>query len=336
MLTIERRSPRPSHGRRAVRAAAVSELRGLKEKYLTWLVATGYAETTVRNSHADLEWLLRFLELRAVSRVADMTTEVLRDFSLWLREQNNRYHENRSVSLAHVLHRLTTLKAFCRWLVKELVVLQDPAEDLEIPRLAERLPLSILTQEEARRLLDAPELRSPVGYRDKALLELLYSTGIRTAELLRLRVSDLDFKAGTVFVRRGKGNKDRLLVAPIGALGYAREYIVKVRPRFAKNMKKGDDGTLFINWTGAKLDINRLAELLRRNAKLAKLDKRVTAMTLRHSIASHLLENGMDLRFIQEFLGHTKMSTTQIYARVTLSGLRKTYNKTHPRERRSS
>lgn len=333
---LERPNPQRVPRRRNLGAAAVSELRELKERYLSWLIATGYAETTVKNSHADLEWLLRFLELRAVSRVADMTTDVLRDFSLWLREQRHRYNEHRSVSLAHILHRLTTVKSFCRWLLKEMVVLQDPGEDLEVPRIAERLPLTILTQEEARRLLDAPDLRSPVGYRDKALLELLYATGIRTAELLRLRVSDLDFKAGSVFVRRGKGNKDRLIVVPVEAMGYAREYVEKVRPRFAKNMKKGDDGTLLLNYTGAKLDINRLAELLRRNTKLAKLDKHVTAMTLRHSIASHLLENGMDLRFIQEFLGHEKMSTTQIYARVTLSGLRKSYNKAHPRERRVS
>lgn len=315
-------------------AAPKGELRDFKERYLVWLFSTGYAETTIEGSHSDLEWLLRYLDSRGVARVADMTREVLENYAVWVRERQNHYHEDRRVSLAQVLHRLTTLKSFCRWLTKEMVVLQDPAEDLELPRMPPNIPRVILTQEEARKILDVPEIRSPVGYRDKALLELLYATGLRTMELLSLRVSDLDFKARTVFVRKGKGNKDRLIVAASEALGYVREYIEKVRPRFAKRMKKGDDGTLFLNHTGAKVEMNALCYIIKKNTKAAGIDKHVTAMSFRHSIASHLLENGMDLRFIQEFLGHEKITTTQIYAKVTLSGLRKHYNKHHPREKR--
>jgi len=320
------------------------ELRDLKDRYLMWLVSTGYAETTVDGSHSDLEWLLRYLDMRGVARAADMTREVLENYSVWVRERQNHYHEDRKVSQAQVLHRLTTLKSFCRWLTKEMIVLQDPAEDLETPRMPTNMPRVILTQEEIRKLLDMPELRSPIGYRDKALLELLYATGLRTQELFSLRVSDLDFKARTVFVRKGKGNKDRLIVVASEALGYVREYIEKVRPRFAKNikgndrrlkhMKNGDDGTLFLNFTGAKVEMNRLCHIIKTYTKAAGIDKHITAMTFRHSIASHLLENGMDMRFIQEFLGHVKMTTTQIYAKVTLSGLRKHYNKHHPREKR--
>lgn len=315
-------------------SAPKGEFRELKDRYLTWLISTGYAETTIKGAHADLEWLLRYLDMRAVKRAADMTPEVLENFSLWLRDRKNFHHEHQTLSLAHVVHRLTTLKCFCRWLVKGMVILQDPSEDLEMPRLGERLPRVILTQEEARAMLDAPELRSPVGYRDKALLELLYATGVRTNELVKLRVSDLDFKARSVFVRKGKGNKQRLVVVPAEPMGYAREYVEKVRPRFAKRMKGGDDGTLFLNYTGAHVEINGLCALIRKNAKLAKLDKHVTALTFRHSLASHLLENGMDIRFIQEMLGHEKMSTTQVYAKVTLSGMMKHYNKHHPREKR--
>lgn len=315
-------------------AVPKGELRDFKDRYLVWLVATGYAQTTVTGSHSDLEWLLRYLDSRAITRAADMTREVLDNYSLWVREQHNRYHENRRVGQAQILHRLTTLKSFCRWLTKEMIVLQDPTEELELPRMPSCLPRVILTEQEARKILDAPELRSPVGYRDKALLELLYATGLRTSELLALRVSDLDFKARTVFVRQGKGNKDRLIVVASEALGYVREYIEKVRPRFCKHMKSRDDGRLFLTQTGAKVEINALCFIIRRTAKAAGVGKHVTAMTFRHSIASHLLENGMDMRFIQEFLGHEKMTTTQVYAKVTLSGLRKHYNKHHPREKR--
>lgn len=315
-------------------AAPKGEVRELKDRYLAWLISTGYAETTIKGAHADLEWLLRFLEMRAVKRAADITPDVLEGFSLWLRDRQNCHREHETISLAHVVHRLTTLKSFCRWLVKEMVILQDPAEDLEMPRLGERLPRMILTQEEARAMLDAPELRSPVGYRDKALLELLYATGVRSNELVKMKVSDLDFKARSVFVRKGKGNKQRLILIPAEPMGYAREYVEKVRPRFAGRMKGGDDGTLFLNYTGARVEINALCALIRKNAKLARIDKHVTALTFRHSLASHLLENGMDIRFIQELLGHEKMSTTQVYAKVTLSGLKKHYNKHHPREKR--
>lgn len=310
------------------------EMRRLKEGYLAWLIATGYAETSVKGAHADLEWLLRFLDMRAVRRAADMTPDLLRDYALWLRDRRNCYHDSQVLSLAHIVHRLTTLKSFCRRLVKDMVILQNPSEDLEMPRLGERLPRVILTQEEARAVLDAPDLRSPVGYRDKALLELLYATGVRTNELLSMRTADLDFKARTVFVRKGKGSKQRLVVIPAEPMGYAREYVEKVRPRFAKRMKGGDDGTLFLNYTGARVEVNALCGLIRKNTRLAKLDKHITALTFRHSIASHLLENGMDIRFIQELLGHEKMSTTQVYAKVTLSGMKKHYNKHHPREKR--
>lgn len=319
---------------RPVAPKTKGELRELKERYLVWLISTGYAEATYKNAHADLEWLLRYLDMRAVSRVADITPEILEAYSLWMREKSNSYHDSRTITLTTIVHRLNTLKSFCRWLQKEMVILQDPTEDIEFPAMPARLPRVILTQEEARKLLDSPDLRSPVGYRDKALLELLYATGTRTNELLKLRVSDLDYKARTVFVRKGKGNKDRLIVVPSEAMGYAREYAEKVRPRFVKRMKKGDDGTLFLNYTGAKVEINAICAILRRTTKAAGLDKHVTALTFRHSIASHLLENGMDIRFIQELLGHEKMSTTQIYTKVTLTGLRKHYNKHHPRERR--
>jgi len=140
------------------------------------------------------------------------------------------------------------------------VILYDPAEDLELPKQPSELLHVILTQEEARRFLDAPDLRSPVGYRDKALLELLYASGVRTAELLRLKVSDIDVKSNIVHVRQGKGRKDRDVPIPSLAMNWVREYIEKVRPAFAKR-RRVDDGTLWLNYTGGLLDKNRLVEV---------------------------------------------------------------------------
>ena len=311
-----------------------SEPRELTDRYLAWMVATRYAEDTLKSYSADLVWFLRYLERHGVDRIADVTGETLEDYSLWLRNLQNSRHEDRKISLAHVSHRLYTLKQFFGWLLKQMIILIDPAENLELPRLPALLPRTILTQKEAQRLMDAPDLKSPVGYRDKALLEVLYSTGIRTAELFKLKVQDFDAKARTLLVREGKCGKDRLLPLPVIAAGYLKEYIERVRPKFAKN-KAHDDGTLFLNYTGSAICANRLANIFQCNSKAAGIDKQVTAMALRHSIASHLLENGMDIRYIQEFMGHERLFTTQNYAKVTLTGLRKMYNKYHPEEHRS-
>ncbi len=310
-----------------------SELRELADRYLSWMVATRYAEDTVKGASSDLSWLLRYLERQDIDRIADVTAEILEGYSLCLRNQQNTRHEDRKISLAQVMHRLFTARQFFGWLAGQMIILVNPAENLELPRLPATLPQTILTQKEAQRLMDAPELRSPIGYRDKAVLEVVYSSGIRVSELFRLKVSDFDPKSRTLFVRQGKGGKDRILPLPMIAAGYLKEYIERVRPKFVKTLKH-DDGILFLTYTGCPLNINKMTEIFTRTTKAAGIDKRVTAMVLRHTIASHLLENGMDIRYIQEFMGHEKLSTTQIYSRVTLDGLRKMYNKSHPKEKR--
>lgn len=312
-----------------------AELRELKERYLSWMIATRYAEASVKGAHADLSWLYRFLAMRGVERVADVTPEVLDAYSLWLRERPHAYHDGKLIGTHTIYYRLSSAKTFFRWLAQNMIVLADPAEDLELPRTHRSLPQTILTQEEARRLLDAPDLRSPVGYRDKALLEVVYATGIRSGELVKLKVADFDAKARTLFVHKGKGGKDRIIPLPATAAGYLTEYVAKVRPRFGARMAGGDDGTLFLNYTGGKLDKSRLAELFKRHVKPARIDKHVTCMVLRHSIATHLLENGMGIRYIQEFLGHEDLRTTTIYSKATLKGLRRHYNKHHPKEKRA-
>ena len=324
---------RKAKGNATGRPEVKSELRELADRYLAWQVATRYTESTVKGSSYDLAWLLRYLEGQGIDRIADGTAETLADYSRCIRKQRNTRHENRKISLAHVLHRLSGIKQFFGWLTGQMIILINPAEDLELPRLPAYLPQTILTQKEAQRLMDAPELKSPIGYRDKALLEVVYSTGIRTQELFRLKVSDFDVKNRTLFVHEGKGGKDRILPLPVIAAGYLKEYVERVRPKFARNLKH-DTGILFLNYTGSSLRRSKYGDIFRRTTKAAGIEQAVTAMALRHSIASHF-ENGMDMRYIQEFSGHSKLSTTQIYSKVTLDGLRKMYNKSHPQEKRN-
>jgi len=329
MLQLEERTAKE-------KAAPVlrTEPRELAERYLAWLAATRYAGASIKTYGTDIKWFLRYLEARGIDRIADVTAETLADYSLRLREQRNTVHEGEKIGLPHIAHRLFAIKRFFGWLAEQMIILADPAEDLELPRLPATLPRTILTQKEAQRLVDAPDLKSPVGYCDKALLETAYSTGIRSSELFRLKVTDFDPKNRTLFVKEGKGGKDRILPLPVISAGYLKEYIERVRPKFAKALKH-DNGVLFLTWTGSPLYPNGMTKIFKRTTKTAGIDKRVTCLVLRHSIASHLLENGMDIRYIQEFLGHEKLRTTQIYSKVTLDGLRKMYNKFHPQEKRN-
>jgi integrase/recombinase XerD len=327
--------PRKNTGPAATEYAHSSELKDLKDRYLAWMIATRYASDTIKGANSDLAWFFRYLAQRGIGRIADATAEIVEEYALWLKERKNYRHAEKPLSIYHIAHRIIGVKQFCKWLTRQMVILYDPSENLEVPRIHRGLPQTILTQEEVQRLLDAPNLKSPVGYRDKVLLELVYATGIRSGELFRVKVSEVDLKARTLFVKQGKGGKDRLIPLPVLTVGYLREYIEKLRPRFVRFSKTGDDGTLFLSYLGGKLDRSRMAEMFKRYVKAARIEKHVTAMALRHSIASHLLENGMSMRYIQEFLGHEDMRTTQIYAKATLSGLRKHYNKHHPKEKRA-
>lgn len=304
-----------------------------RDRYVESLQAERRARSTIISARGDAACLFKFLGVRKIERLADVTPVLLDEYALWLREVPNGRDPAKRLGIGQIGHRLGGTKAFFAWLSRTMYVLADPAENLDLPKLPSTLPGTILTQAEMRRFLDAPDLRSPIGYRDKALLELLYATGARTMELLRLKVSDLDFAQGTVLIRDGKGGKDRLVPVPALAMGYAREYVEKVRPRFARAMKKGDDGTLFLSYTGYPVTKDRIgSDIFRRTLRAAGLGKRVTPLTIRHTLGSHLLENGMDIRSISEMLGHVRLQTTTIYTKVTLTGLRRHYNKHHPRE----
>lgn len=305
------------------------EMWDLKDQYLAWMVATNYAETSVKGSHADLSWFCRWLDKHEIDRAADVTPEVMEAFSISLREPQNGVVPR----ITYISHKLITLRSFFKWLTKQAVILIDPTEDMERPKLPKELPHTILSHEELHKMLGAPDLRSPIGYRDKAILELLYASGIRSGELLRLKVEDVDIPGSLIRIHMGKPRKDRTTPIPRLPMRYIQEYIEKVRPRFIKNAKK-EHGILFINWTGFPMNINGLCEVMRRNTKLAGLTKRITALTFRHTIATHLLEAGMPIRHIQVFLSHERLETTTVYSKVQLSGLRTHFNRTHPKEQR--
>ncbi|HOB87256.1 MAG TPA: tyrosine recombinase, partial [Bacillota bacterium] len=212
------------------------------------------------------------------------------------------------------------------FMVQEGKIEENPALQLETPKIEKKLP-RVLTAKEVDRLLNQPQTDTFSGMRDKAMLELLYASGIRVSELVSLNISDFNPEVG--FLRcSGKGMKERIV--PIGtvAINYVQKYLHNGR---AKQAKKVDEKALFVNHHGRRLTRQGCWKILKKYARKSKISGEITPHTLRHSFATHLLENGADLRSVQEMLGHSDISTTQIYTQITRRKIREVYDKTHPR-----
>jgi integrase/recombinase XerD len=229
---------------------------------------------------------------------------------------------------AHYLERVKGLFAF---LVRRGVLLRDPAAELAIPA-AEHLPRVVLSARQAEKLVNVPSPSSKVGRRDRAILELLYGTGLRRSECARLDVADLDLHGGTLLVRNGKGRRDRVVPVPERAARALDVYLREARPLL---LRRAAEPALFLTaWWGRRLSIAALVQILQRHARAAGI-ARVHLHALRHTCATHLLRGGADIRHVQEILGHRWIKTTALYTRVDLSDLRRVFARAHPREHRT-
>jgi integrase/recombinase XerD len=225
--------------------------------------------------------------------------------------------------------RLVAVRVFFSWLVKQNALLSNPASDLELPRLPERLPKDILTAREAELVLLQPEVSTAVGLRDRAILEVLYSTGMRRSEVLGLQLGDIDAERGTVMIRQGKGRRDRMV--PIGerASQWVERYRTGAREELVK-AARGEERTLFVSTLGERLDADWLTQKVRGYVAAADIGKSGSCHLFRHTMATLMLENGADIRHIQEMLGHRNLETTQVYTQVSLRKLKAIHSATHP------
>jgi integrase/recombinase XerD len=226
--------------------------------------------------------------------------------------------------------RLCAVKCLFKFLVKENYLVYDPSADIELPKTRKRLPRDILSTREISRLLSAPDSHTPMGIRDRAILELFYSTGIRNTELRNLKMAEVDMRRGEIRITSGKGGKSR--VVPIGEVAayYLSLYLERSRPQL---VKESDEERLFVSVRGRRLFRKDLTSLVHKYAIKAGIKKNITCHTLRHTCATHMLKGRADLRYIQELLGHGDLSTTQIYTRVELSDLKRVHAQCHPRNR---
>lgn len=222
---------------------------------------------------------------------------------------------------------ISSIRSFHQFLLRDRVTKNDPTVHLELPKLEQKLP-RVLSMDEVNRLIDSPDCSKPQGVRDHALLEILYGTGMRVSELIGLDMDDIHLSMGFVRVF-GKGGKERIIPLGGSAIRATQRYIDEARPSFVANERNAE--ALFVNMRGARLTRQGCWKLLKGHALEAGIQKELTPHILRHSFATHLIENGADLRAVQEMLGHADISTTQIYTHVSRSRLKEVYVKFHPR-----
>lgn len=284
--------------------------------YLT--VEKGLAKNTVDSYRRDLNNFCTFLSREKISSPAEVNRELITGYLLNLKKSGR--------AASTISRNVASIRSFFNFLVQDNLIENNPSQLVKSPRLEKKLP-RVLTTREVDRLLQQPREDCQAGMRDKAMLELLYASGIRVSELVSLNVTDFSPEAG--FLRcRGKGMKERIVPVGSVAVKYVRGYLSGGRQ---KMLKRKDESALFLNHHGRRLTRQGFWKILKKYARQSKLSDEVTPHTLRHSFATHLLENGADLRSVQEMLGHSDISTTQIYTQITRRKIREVYDKTHPR-----
>ena len=291
----------------------------LVDSYLHYLVVEkGLSRNTIESYGRDLRVFLDFVEGRGIRSFRQVTRG---DVLAFLKELQGRGLSVRSVSRA-----LISLRGLFRFLLLEGHLEEDPVEEMEVPRPPRSLP-HVLSLQEVERILEAPDPGTPLGVRDRAMLELLYATGMRVSELAGLAPEGVDIQVGFVRVK-GKGDKERVI--PIGEVARERLdiYLREGRPHLLKGR---ESPYLFVNRQGRGLSRQGIWKLIKRYALQAGVLTPITPHTLRHSFATHLLERGADLRFVQVMLGHADIGTTQIYTHLNQEYLRKIYQQYHPR-----
>lgn len=289
------------------------------QSYTNYLaVEKGLSRNTLESYNRDLRKLIAFLKKKAVTSPEKVTSELLTEFIGELRKNG---HATSSISRC-----IASIRSFFNFLLQEGVVSKNIAGNLESPRIERKLP-RILTTEEVDKLLEQPSPGKHKELRDRAMLELLYASGIRVSELVSLDINDFDPRVG--YLRcRGKGMKDRIVPVGSVAVNYVNEYLQKTRTRM---IRTNGETALFVNQHGRRMTRQGFWKILKKYAQKANINGEITPHTLRHSFATHLLENGADLRSVQEMLGHSDIATTQIYTQVTRRKIREVYDKAHPR-----
>lgn len=296
-----------------------------RDTYLESLLARNYSANTVEGRRYALKIFLGWAAERDVTRAAQVTRPMLEAY------QRHRWKatrpDGRPMSWSTHHGQLGTLKDFFRWLTRQDVILHNPASELELPRPEYRLPAEALPRAEIERLLAVPAVADPLGVRDRAMLELFYSSGLRRTELCRAGLTEVNLERRTLTVRHGKGKKDR--VVPLGerACHWLERYLVEVRPRLSLDQR---EPAFFLTGYGTAFNPDVVSRQVSAWMKAAGLPKKGSCHLLRHTCALHMLEGGADIRYIQQLLGHASLETTAIYTEISIKQLQEVHARCHP------
>lgn len=318
-------------------------LKIMAERFSEWLEAINYSPKTRVNYTRDVKVFLDWLaDNTSVNSIADVTPAHLQQYQIALYNfersdedpatKEKAEAEPKRLSVGTQANRLAAVRKFFSWLLSEQQIAYNPASTLQLPKQPQRLPRGVLTKSEARRLIEATPVVKPRDIRDRTILEVLYATGIRRAELIAVTIYDTDLQTATLRIEHGKGNTTRIVPLTQSAIAALKLYLEESRAVFAR---EAGQVRLFVSTrSGGPLDDDDIVRIVRKAATRAGIKKHVTPHTLRHTCATHLLKGRADIRQIQKLLGHRRLSSTEVYTRVELSDLHEVIARCHPREKK--
>jgi len=287
--------------------------------------AAGLSVLTIRQRQRATRRFILWAEERGLNDPREITLPILE------RYQRHLYHYRKAnsepLSFSSQYTELAPLKAYFAWLTRQHIILYNPASELQLPKVIRNIARYVLSIEDVERILAVPDISTLLGLRDRAILEVLYSSAIRRSELKRLLIYDVDTKQGTLLVREGKGRKDRIVPLGERACAWVNKYLNDVRPQL---VAVRDEGFLFLTAHGDSLTDDHLSGAVKDYIEQSGVHTKGSCHLFRHACATHMLENGADTRFIQALLGHSSLATTQVYTHVALTKLKEIHNATHP------
>jgi len=293
-------------------------------RYNEAMSVRGYSPRTLHRRESDIRRFVGWCDDRSIDQPQDVTKPILdryQNYLFYYRQANGE-----PLSATSKNHYITSVKQFFKWMTQENYLLYNPASELFVPRQRPSLPV-VLSEEEVEAMMMQPDLNTPYGQRDRAILELFYSTGIRRSELISLQVDDVSLSRETIYIRDGKGGKDRLLPMGQRAAYWIKQYLQIVRSQLLTDI---NEQVLFINDYGDPFRDNKLGDRVKRFMTNAGITAPGSCHLLRHAMATHMLENGAELRYIQVMLGHSSYKSTQVYTRVSIRKLQEVHGQTHP------
>ena len=316
----KRRKPGPK-----ANPAPGNPLHAYLHAYNDWALAAGYSEHTMATKRAAVLRFIVWCDERGITRPTELSRPMLERYQRHLYQ--HRKSNGAPLSVVAQLGLLNAITAWFRWMVRQHHLLHNPGADLELPKKPQTLPKTVLTIPQVENVLNQGDVSTLLGLRNRALMELFYSSGIRRMELTTLKLYDVDTERGTLMVRMGKGRKDRFIPLGARASAWVDKYMRDVRAEIVTGY---DDQTLFLDDFGQPMTVRFLGDLVRRHLEAAGITTPGACHVFRHAMATHMLENGADIRFIQAMLGHANLDTTQIYTRVSMTKLKEIHSATHP------